>query len=473
MKKIFINILIFFTFFVINLASSVNFSQNQCDLMEISHTSLSFSKEHDLSDIPIEIIVTVPNGVTPTTISATTNSNLLLNCEYPMDLYMNNELKLSCSTDISGIKFEELGKDITLLIEYGCNKDGKNQKSKYTLTVEYLPECGNGYLDENEECDFYENTLICDENCELKEGNISCLWFNNNTNKYSCLNESYYYCTELLHGIPTNFSCDDISGEDQMCNCETTETDCCSFTIGKYKQLCKNYEIEMCSDTICSYSYKEILDTPSQGSEFLIAAKQLVAYKINLIYNGACTTDFISYYAELLEDILEQYCLDIPDNKKQEVLFYKTILDNYNNGYIGPGHCGDYNTTTYTTPTPTPTPNDCCIKVAEYNSNTDCVNDQPRAFPVIRDCDECSTFGGYYFYYNSATNTYRLYSDSACTTPVTSPQSDICQGYPPENTQYTFFFKVIGCDETPTSQYSSSSSYSSVPKESSCKIKKK
>jgi hypothetical protein len=78
---------------------------------------------------------------------------------------------------------------------------------------------------------------------------------------------------------------------------------------------------------------------PSNGITKLYA--QLLAAKLNML-NGADGADIASALLSA-DDFLTRYnwrdWKGLSPGQKQTVLDWKTILDNYNNGLIGPGHC--------------------------------------------------------------------------------------------------------------------------------------
>ena len=85
----------------------------------------------------------------------------------------------------------------------------------------------------------------------------------------------------------------------------------------------------------------DILDTAPQGDATYILIHQLIGAMLN-VANGADD----SSVADTITDA-NQWLMDNPlgSNPKgatrDEGLGYKTILDEYNNGLIGPGHCGN------------------------------------------------------------------------------------------------------------------------------------
>jgi hypothetical protein len=87
----------------------------------------------------------------------------------------------------------------------------------------------------------------------------------------------------------------------------------------------------------CGQTWLSILQTPVKGNKWLILAHQWVAAKLN-VANGADATAVAATLIEA-ETILNTCTLSDQDARRATQL--ASILDQYNNGIIGPGHCDD------------------------------------------------------------------------------------------------------------------------------------
>ena len=117
----------------------------------------------------------------------------------------------------------------------------------------------------------------------------------------------------------------------------------CTYTQGYWKthnkyanQYHKRIDWPLSEDTmLCDITYYQNLKTAPKGSSFLILAHQYIAAILN-VANGA--ENSVSAELEMAKQILD--CSGI----SKDVLLISKTLDDYNNGLIGPGHCGDQNT---------------------------------------------------------------------------------------------------------------------------------
>jgi hypothetical protein len=88
-------------------------------------------------------------------------------------------------------------------------------------------------------------------------------------------------------------------------------------------------------------SYYQVLWTPPQGNAYYILAHAFIAAKLNGL-NGADTSAISSQlaWAEAFFTV-KTPTTQLSKVQRLEVLTKATILDQYNNGYIGPGHCSE------------------------------------------------------------------------------------------------------------------------------------
>lgn len=91
-------------------------------------------------------------------------------------------------------------------------------------------------------------------------------------------------------------------------------------------------------------TWYEVLKTSKGGNPYYILAFQYIAAVLNGDA-GASTTPEVDQALGYAEDFFETYtpssAKGLSKSKRNEVISYAQILDRYNNGYIGPGHCSD------------------------------------------------------------------------------------------------------------------------------------
>jgi hypothetical protein len=134
----------------------------------------------------------------------------------------------------------------------------------------------------------------------------------------------------------------------------TVPCDGCTLTIGYWKTHSKygpapydptwaGEDFDEDTDFFLSgQTYYEVLMTnPSSGNAYYILAHQYIAAKLN-IRNGAATTPEVLAAISWAEGSFFNLYLPtdvLPNTIRQQALAHATLLDNYNNGLIGPGHC--------------------------------------------------------------------------------------------------------------------------------------
>ena len=89
-------------------------------------------------------------------------------------------------------------------------------------------------------------------------------------------------------------------------------------------------------------SYYQVLWTAPQGNAYYILAHAYIAAKLNIL-NGASTTPEVDAAILYAEDFFSTHFPWLPLSKSARNTAIKNaqILDNYNNGLIGPGHCSE------------------------------------------------------------------------------------------------------------------------------------
>ncbi len=129
--------------------------------------------------------------------------------------------------------------------------------------------------------------------------------------------------------------------------CDQPNNEGCTLTQGywkthsKYAKL-RNLKINwpVSEDTLlCGKTWYSILNTaPKTGDAWTILAHQWIAAKLNKAM-GASSEDMVQTALVSGESMLTSNCSGISSEQRQTALEYSLILDNYNNGIIGPGHC--------------------------------------------------------------------------------------------------------------------------------------
>ncbi|MDF7825070.1 hypothetical protein P4B35_13690 [Pontiellaceae bacterium B12227] len=116
----------------------------------------------------------------------------------------------------------------------------------------------------------------------------------------------------------------------------------CTYTQGYWKNHPKDWP----TDTLSLFSARKalrILKTPpKKGNAYYILAHQYIAAELNVV-NGASIPDeaFEAWIAgqELLEQYQQKKYIPKKTDDRDEAIAIAKILDAYNNGKIGPGHC--------------------------------------------------------------------------------------------------------------------------------------
>jgi len=96
----------------------------------------------------------------------------------------------------------------------------------------------------------------------------------------------------------------------------------------------QDYEDRM----LCKTSWLENLETPPKGDAWFIATHQWIAAKLNMANEASAPAAVKDAVKKLDLRLAECY---VKDEHKAEVQAQAKLLDDYNNGVVGPGHCGD------------------------------------------------------------------------------------------------------------------------------------
>jgi hypothetical protein len=86
---------------------------------------------------------------------------------------------------------------------------------------------------------------------------------------------------------------------------------------------------------LCGSTWLDILWTAPAGNGWFILAHQAIATQLN-VASGASTTPEVDQALADAWSLLENNCQTLPPAQVSELT---TVLDDYNNGLIGPGHC--------------------------------------------------------------------------------------------------------------------------------------
>ena len=90
---------------------------------------------------------------------------------------------------------------------------------------------------------------------------------------------------------------------------------------------------------LCGATWFNILHTSPQGEAWLILAHQWIAAKLN-VANGASPASLGGALDEA-EDLLTNHCSSLSGDDRDRGIDLADLLDDYNNGRVGPPHCDD------------------------------------------------------------------------------------------------------------------------------------
>jgi len=92
------------------------------------------------------------------------------------------------------------------------------------------------------------------------------------------------------------------------------------------------------NDLLCGLPMLTILQTPSNGNAWFIVAHQYIAAILN-VASGASTTEGVDAAIAAAREFLLGNCGGVPASEAGDAIAIGQMLDDYNNGVIGPGHC--------------------------------------------------------------------------------------------------------------------------------------
>ena len=143
----------------------------------------------------------------------------------------------------------------------------------------------------------------------------------------------------------------------------TTASQDCTYTIGYWKTHPTAWPVSSLALGGVTYNKTQllnILNTQPKGDATYILAHQLIAAKLNTA-QGATPTALGSTISQADSWLVANPLGSKPRNGTVGTAL-STVLDAFNNGLIGPGHCSE---SVPTTPPPTPTPVPVCY---DYNA---------------------------------------------------------------------------------------------------------
>ena len=135
---------------------------------------------------------------------------------------------------------------------------------------------------------------------------------------------------------------------------DTNGGDGCTLTQGYWKNhsdLAENASQQkawpVSEDTqLCEQSWYDILHTAGKGDAWYVVAHQYIAASLN-VASGAAATAEVTAALSAAEGFLAD--CKISKDEKADAIASKDVLDAFNNGLIGPGHCDEVPETPETT----------------------------------------------------------------------------------------------------------------------------
>jgi hypothetical protein len=126
-----------------------------------------------------------------------------------------------------------------------------------------------------------------------------------------------------------------LPGDSDATDTDTDGAGGCTLTQGYWKN---HQPWPLVDPGLCGQSWDDILHTPPKGDAWYILAHQWIAASLN-VAAGAAVTPEVQAALDVAAGYLEDCSIDA--GEKADALAYSGLLDDYNNGAIGPGHCGD------------------------------------------------------------------------------------------------------------------------------------
>ncbi len=176
------------------------------------------------------------------------------------------------------------------------------------------------------------------------------------THSYTCPVGPYEECGEYTYTNTASFVTNDrgVTGTD-FCVI-TVDVPCvggCTRTLGYWKTHSKYgpapydeiWEAigEDSEFFLSGQSYYQVLWTPAAGNVYYNLAHQYIAAELNFLAGADPFAAQSAFDAatDLFEKYTPDYTANLKGKAKKEWTDLATVLDNYNNGIIGPGHCDE------------------------------------------------------------------------------------------------------------------------------------
>ena len=287
-----------------------------------------------VNETPFDTIITSITDVVSGPINA------VVDCSIPQDLPSGQTLECTYSAELpaaaDGTNTVTVETDTPLLVE------GGSATADYAFgePTEQVDEC----IDVTDDCGEIPVTVCEDEAPK--------------THSYTCPVGPYDVCGQYTHTNTASFVSND-GGDSGEAECViTVDVPCevgCTLTPGYWKTH-SEYGPAPYDDTwallggpdtiffLSGQSYFEVLWTPPQGGNaYYILAHQYIAAYLNFL-NDADPTDAQDEFdsaTALFQSYTPAYVATLKGQAKKEWVDLAAVLDYYNNGLIGPGHCDE------------------------------------------------------------------------------------------------------------------------------------
>jgi len=132
---------------------------------------------------------------------------------------------------------------------------------------------------------------------------------------------------------------------DGVTDCVETCTTNCTFTIGYWRNHPENWPIDSLVVGNRTYTKRELLDilrTPPKGNASIILAYQFIAARLNAAYGADTGVVSGSLTAAQAWFVLHAIGSATSGSVAQQGIDLGALLDAWNNGLVGPGHCDMY-----------------------------------------------------------------------------------------------------------------------------------
>jgi hypothetical protein len=95
-------------------------------------------------------------------------------------------------------------------------------------------------------------------------------------------------------------------------------------------------------------SYYEVLWSPTKGNAYYILARAYIAAELNVLNGASIPGDVLDAWNEAAGLLSSYTPAEVAEMKgkngketRDQFIYLAGILDDYNNGYLGPGHCSE------------------------------------------------------------------------------------------------------------------------------------